>query len=248
MRDGYALSARQVWWMALALCVSTRLWLGGVVSAHRDKHLGRALAKKVRACCLPGALLVVTDGWRAYQDAFGKAFRTPLYTGKPGHPKLVAWADFGLGQTVKWQEAGRTLGIRVCHRLGNFRKIACLLPKGQEVSTASIERLNATFCQRLTGLCRRSRCLLRCKTTLTAGMYLVGTVYNFCTPHHSLRQAKQARTPAMAAGLTDYVWSVGQLLCYQVAPPPYVAPKRRGRPPKKTTEQTQKEEQILVTT
>jgi len=63
-------------------------------------------------------------------------------------------------------------------------------------------------------------------------MYLVGTVYNFCTPHRSLQQDKQERTPAMAAGLTRHIWTVGELLCYQVAPPPFVAPKRRGRKPK----------------
>ena len=44
------------------------------------------------------------------------------------------------------------------------------------------------------------------------------------------RRVGQARTPAMAAGLTDHVWSVWELLCYKVAPPAWVAPKRRGRP------------------
>jgi transposase-like protein/IS1 family transposase len=238
---------RQVFWMALSVCVSTRLWLGGVVSCHRDKHLARALANKVRACCQEGALLVVTDGWRAYRDAFVKAFRTPHYSGKPGPPRLVAWSDFVLVQTLKWQEAGRCLGVRVCHLRGNFQQIACLLPSGQQVCTAYIERLNATFRQRLAGLCRRTRCLLGSQRSLTAGMYLVGTVYNFCTPHRSLCQDKQARTPAMAAGLTQSVWSVGQLLSYQVAPPPYVAPKRRGRPPKKTREPVQKEPEQLLT-
>lgn len=238
---------RQVFWMALALCGSTRLWLGGVVSAHRDKHLARALANQVRACCQEGALLVVTDGWRAYRDAFVKAFRTPVSTGQPGRPRLVCWKDFVLVQTLKWQEAGRCLGVRVCHLRGNFRQIACLLPKGQQVCTAYSERLNATFRQRLAGLCRRSRCLLCRETSLTAGMYLVGTVYNFCTPHRSLCQDKQARTPAMVAGLTDGIWSVGELLCLQVAPAPYVAPKRRGRPPKKTREPVQKVPEQLVT-
>ena len=39
-----------------------------------------------------------------------------------------------------------------------------------------------------------------------------------------------ACTPAMASGLTDHVWSVLELLSYKVAPPPWAAPKRRGRP------------------
>ena len=213
----------KVVWLAMAMCATTRLWLGAVASEHRDKLLARAIAKIVAACCALGSLLVVTDGWVAYQDAFAKAFRTKSYTGKRGAPRLLPWPDFVLVQTVKWQEAGRTLGIRVCHLLGNWRRIACLLPKSQVVSTAYIERLNATFRQRLAGLCRRTRCLLRSKESVSAAAYLVGTVYNFCTPHQSLCRKGELRTPAMAAGLTDSVWSVGELLSYQVAPPPYVA-------------------------
>ena len=57
---------------------------------------------------------------------------------------------------------------------------------------------------------------------LEKGMYLVGCVYNFCTPHRSLRveqvQGKKGlqRTPAMAAGWTDHVWSIRHLLSFRV--------------------------------
>lgn len=238
---------RLVLWMAMAMCATTRLWLGGVVSEHRDRHLGRALAQIVKACGRLGALLVVTDGWPAYQEAFVKTFRWARRTGQRGQPRLRPWPDFVLAQTVKWQQAGRTLGIRVCHLFGNPLQIARLLPVGQVLSTAYIERLNATFRQRLAGLCRRTRCLVRSERTLTYGMYLVGTVYNFCTPHHTLSQPGQPRTPAMAAGVTGHLWSVGELLCYQIAPPPYVAPKRRGRKPKKAGLDAQKGATRLVT-
>jgi transposase-like protein len=95
--------------MALALCVPTRLWLGGVVSKNRDKHLAKALAHKVKACAAWGALLMVTDGFVAYKEAFVTAFRSPLRTGQVGRPFLLRWPHFVLAQTVKWQEAGRTL-------------------------------------------------------------------------------------------------------------------------------------------
>ena len=52
----------QTWWMALAMMVSTRLWLGGVVQVERDKHLIRALVKQVRAVALCRDLLLVADG------------------------------------------------------------------------------------------------------------------------------------------------------------------------------------------
>ncbi len=238
---------RLVVWLAMAICVPTRLWLGGVVSAPRDKGLARALANKVNACACCAALLVVTDGWRVYQDAFVKAFRQAVRSGRRGRPRLVVWPAFVLAQTVKWQEAGRTIGIKVCHLYGSLAPIAALLPKEQVLSTAYIERLNAPFRQRLSGLCRRTRTLLRSESSVQTGMYLVGTVYNFCTPHQSLHTDRQPRTPAMAAGLTGHIWSIAELLGYQVAPAPYVAPKRRGRPPGKKVQQEHKGANALVT-
>jgi hypothetical protein len=49
-------------WMALALMVSTRLWLAGAVSPHRDLSLIRHLIEWVRRCALHRPLLVCTDG------------------------------------------------------------------------------------------------------------------------------------------------------------------------------------------
>ena len=238
---------KKVLWLAMAMAASSKLWLGAVVSQSRDKSLARALGQIVKACCSFGALLVATDGWVAYQAGFAKAFRTPVPTGEPGRPLLLAWPDFVLVQTVKWQEVGRTIGIRVCHLLGNCKPLASLLPKGQVVSTAYIERLNATFRQRLAGLCRRTRCLLRSEGTLSVAVYLVGVVYNFCTPHKSLEQKGQKRSPAMAAGLTHTIWTMEELLSYHVPPPPYVAPKRRGPKPKKVGAETPREANQAVT-
>ena len=70
-------------------------------------------------------------------------------------------------------------------------------------------------------------------------MYLVGTVYNFCTYHKSLRVSLHLpggrrrwlrRTPAIAAGITDHLWTVEELLLFRVPPPRWQLPKRRGRP------------------
>jgi len=70
-------------------------------------------------------------------------------------------------------------------------------------------------------------------------MYVVGCIYNFCTYHHSLRRKLSVgtyghrwvkRTPALAAGLTDHVWSVQELLSYRVPPPPWRPHRgRQGR-------------------
>ena len=63
---------RMIAWMGLALMVPTRLWLGGVVSVHRDRSLADRLLYQVRACCRPlQAILVCTDGWAAYVRRVG---------------------------------------------------------------------------------------------------------------------------------------------------------------------------------
>jgi hypothetical protein len=105
------------------------------------------------------------------------------------------------------------------------------------INTAYIERLNATFRERLAPLARRGRALARRTLTLQHGMYLIRSISNFCTPHTSLglavRRAGRGgvlQTPAMAAGITDHCWSVPDLLSYHVPPPRWTPPKRRGRP------------------
>ena len=102
--------------------------------------------------------------------------------------------------------------------------------EGQTVNTASIERLHATFRSRLASLVRRTRSGARRQRMVTLGMYLVGTVDNFCTPHDTLTNAQGHRcTPAMAAGLTHHVWTVAELLHVHVPPPRWQPPKKRGR-------------------
>jgi hypothetical protein len=64
-------------WLALALAVPTRLWLGGVVSAQRDGELAQALAALVRRAAARTALLWSVDGWRPYLRAVTRAFRDP---------------------------------------------------------------------------------------------------------------------------------------------------------------------------
>lgn len=111
---------------------------------------------------------------------------------------------------------------------------------GNGIHTAYIERLNATFRSHLTPLVRRGRAIAHTRATLEAGMWLVGVSYNLCWPHDSLRLPAPAgcgrkwleRTPAMAAGLTDHPWMLRDVLLYHVPLPAWVAPKRRGRPPK----------------
>lgn len=232
----------QVLWLAMAIMVSTRLWLGGVVSTGRDERLITRLVQKVAACALARPLLICVDGFSAYLSAIQAVFRSPLPTGKRGRPQLIGWPDIHVGQVVKRYQGRRVVGITRRMAQGSWEAAQALLAKsggGQQLNTAFSERLNATFRARLAALARRTRCLARQDETLNQAMYLIGSVYNFCSEHKSLRRPLWIserryrwvrRTPAMAASLTDHCWSVKELLSYRVPLPGWQPPKHRGRP------------------
>ncbi len=95
--------------------------------------------------------------------------------------------------------------------------------------------LTQSMRERLASLTRKCRHAAQRLETLETGMYVIGCTYNFCWPHQELSTSKHHGhlcTPAMAAGLTDHIWKVSELLSYKVAPAPWIEPKRRGRPRK----------------
>jgi transposase-like protein len=232
-------------WMALAMAVPSRLWLGGVISPRRDLALITALVQRVRACARSLAILVCVDGLASYVTAFTRVFRHAIRTGRRGRPRLVEEPGLLLGQVVKRSVRRRVVGVTRRVVRGTAEAIAAVLKAtqtGSGINTAYIERLNATFRSGLAVLTRRGRAIAHTEAVLQAGMYLLGCAYNFCWTHASLRLAApdgegrkwRERTPAMAAGLTDHPWTMQELLSHRIPLPPWVAPKRRGRPPKRS--------------
>ena len=220
-------------WMALAMMISTRLWLAGEVSEHRDMPLIRRLIERVRRCAAHRPLLVCTDGLCSSIRAIRETFRDPVPTGKGGRPRLRPWRNVLIAQVVKRYERRRVVATERRIVDGTPVRVETLRRRSQGggvINTASIERLNATFRARLASLTRRGRALARRTLTLQHGMYLIGTVYNFCTPHASLCVAGGTQTPAMAAGITNHCWTIRELLAFHVPPPRWTPPKRRGRP------------------
>ena len=232
-------------WRAMAMAVPSRLWLGGVISPKRDLTLIMAVVRMVRAAARSLALLVCVDGLASYVTAFARVFRDPERTGRRGRPRLLPTAGLRLGQVIK-PRAGRCLtGVTRRVVRGTEAAIAAALVAtgtGPGINTAYIERLNATFRGALSPLVRRGRAIARGAGALTAGMYLVGCASNFCWAHDSLRVAVDGgqqrrwheRTPAMAAGLTDHRGMMREWLGQPIPLPPWVPPKRRGRPPKRS--------------
>ncbi len=226
-------------WMGLAMMVSTRLWLGGVVSLTRDRTLADRLLAQVRRCAQGlRPVLLITDGWAAYPGSIRRAFRdTVKRTGGRGRSALVAWPDILIATVIKHTHKRRVVEVIRRMTQGNLERAEALLTQskgGSVLNTAFIERLNATFRERLATLTRRSRHAAHRLEALETGMYLIGCVYNFCVAHDELSSSKHfgtPTTPAMAAGLTARRWSVKEVLLFKVAPAAWVEPKRRGRPP-----------------
>jgi len=69
-------------WLACALEVKSRLWLGGVVSVRRDRPLIRALLLRVRECGSVAGVLLSTDGLVCYAKQALLVFREVRRTGR----------------------------------------------------------------------------------------------------------------------------------------------------------------------
>ena len=131
--------------------------------------------------------------------------------------------------------------VRVRHRVvfGTLEAVnAVLAPHGWHINTAFVERINLTIRQHVAAGGRRVSTLCKGED----GLWQQGAVFhgydNFCLPHASVRQplpqpasthgtgsTTQWRpcTPAMAAGLTDHVWTLREVLLCRVPPWPQPA-------------------------
>jgi hypothetical protein len=106
---------------------------------------------------------------------------------------------------------------------------------GWLINTSFVERLNLTLRQRVVAIRRRSASPCKSGEGLSHQLVLFQVYHNFVLPHASLRQALaepiptngsgsakvwRPCTPAMAAGLTDHVWTLKEVLMFRVPPWP----------------------------
>lgn len=80
-------------------------------------------------------------------------------------------------------------------------------PDFADISTSLVERQNWTLRTAMQRMTRMSNGFSRKLQNLQATIALHYSAYNFCRIHRALRM-----TPAMAAGVTNTIWDIGDLI------------------------------------
>src|SRR5581483_6530903 len=144
-----------------------------------------------------------TDGLAFYRDAVERAFGP----------------DVDFAQVVKSFEvpispeaAGRYSPGRI---ISEDKQVVTGSPDPEKISTSHVERGNLSFRMSLRRFTRLTNGFSKKLRNLEAAVALFVAYYNFCRVHETLRV-----TPAMAAGLTDHIWSLGELLHAALDEPP----------------------------
>ncbi len=210
---------KQVLWLAMAIAVQSRLWLGAACRPKRNKQLAHQIISCVYNWAKPLPLVISFDGWKVYYDLCLQIFGERVYSGRKGGAPMKIWEHLTLVQVLKRDATHNWLGLRWV-LWGSCTMLQRLIEASQgadTINTAYIERLNATFRSHLSLLIRRTRCPARRQQIVTQRSFSAWLRVQFCANHASLRD----RTPAMTAGLTDYLWSVGDFLWFR--PSPYLA-------------------------
>jgi IS1 family transposase/transposase-like protein len=220
-------------WVWVSFAPEFRLLIAAVVGPRTlDTAKEVVAATKARVAGIPAFF---SDGFTCYLAALIAAFHvvtTFARTGNRGRPRksiCEPHPDLVYGQVVKQQKQGKLLTLSPRVVLGAER----LTHLGLKISTALVERVNLTLRQALAPLVRKTYSFCKNRERLQQRVVFFQAFYNMARPHMSLRQPLplrertghgaicrrwQERTPAMAAGLTDHVWTFRELLTAKFEP------------------------------
>ena len=209
------LRPRQVAWIHTALAMGSWFLLWVDVGPRTQEQAAALVAQVVaRVRALP---IFLTDGWKAYSAALlqvvGIVYRRRRrgQVGRKPKPRLVAPTPLFYAQVVKVRNpAGRVVKVSRRVVFGGPRRFVQQLrlrQLGTTIQTAFMERWYGTLRGLVAPLRRRTRCLSWSQARHRGRLWLMVSLYNFVMPHKSLQQGRTPRTPAMAIGLTDHVWS-----------------------------------------
>jgi IS1 family transposase len=232
-------------WVWVALDPESKLLLALDVG---DRTLAMAqrvvhhVAQVVASDCAP---LFLTDGFREYLTALLTHFGYWVHpqrrqaTGPLPKPRWMPLPQLLYAQVVKTVRRRRLVDVQ--HRVvfGSLEAVNHVLaPLGWHINTAFVERLNLSIRQHVAAVGRRVSTLCKGEDGLRQQVAVFHCYYNFCLPHVSLRRPLpqpapihgsgsatlwRPCTPAMAAGLTDHVWTLREVLLFRVPPWPQPA-------------------------
>jgi IS1 family transposase len=238
---------RSPYWVWTAMDPQSKL-LVGVDIGSRTLAMAQRVVHQVTEVLAPGCVpLCLTDGLKDYATAllthFGR-WRHPERRPDRGpmpKPRWIPLPELRYAQVVKSYRRRRIVGVKHHVVFGTRLTIEQVLARcGWTINTAFVERLNLDIRQRVAAIGRRVNTLCQGETGLRDQLALFHVYHNFVLPHASLRQpllipeatngdgsAKVWRpcTPAMAASLTDHVWSLKEVLLYRL--PPWPQPQGR---------------------
>jgi IS1 family transposase len=172
--------------------------------------------------------LMTSDEYPAYKTAIFEAYaqeQVQPRTGRPGRPrkpKKVLPKGLKYATVHKERENGRVKKVTTRVVFGTKAAILAALALSlvsTAVNTVFVERHNGTDRNRNRRKVRQSCCFSKDWAVHEAMTYFTMYSYNFCWPVRTLRvevaeKQYQQRTPAMAAGLTDHIWTMKEWITY----------------------------------
>jgi IS1 family transposase len=172
--------------------------------------------------------LMTSDEYPAYTDAIRAAYGTtvvPPRTGRPGRPRQPYTAvlpGVTYATVHKHRENGRVVRVSTRVVFGTVAAVLLALlasAVSRVVNTCFVERHNGTDRNRCSRKARKSYAFSKDWDVHRAATVFSHFSYNFCWPVRTLRVREREgrwrpRTPAMAAGLADHVWTLSEWLTY----------------------------------
>ena len=192
---------------------SVSKYLLGMHADERDHRVGdtfiESVVSKFRNRYEP---YYMTDGYTVYTKFIRKALgarikRVYKKGGWHTRKKFYGYVDgVNYGQVVKTREGMKLEKVEYINVTGNVPK--------EYFNTASVERMNLTIRNCMARMKRISQTFSKDIEDLRECCQVFRMVYNFCRPHMSLSKGKEKVTPAMALGVTDKVWTIGDMMAF----------------------------------
>ena len=210
------------WWDHVALDPETRLVLAVVPGAH-DAEAVEAVVGAVKdrtAGRVPE--LVTSDAYPAYETALLEAYGqevTTTATGRPSRkmvPDKVPPPGMSYATVEKRREKGRVVAVITHVVFGTMAAVQAALARSRVshgINVSFLERQNATDRHHNGRKVRKTYTFSKDWRVHEAMTYFTMYSYNFCWPVRTLTERDEGgrlrrRTPAMAAGLADHVWTM----------------------------------------